>query len=325
MHKVLTRVKDYISFEFANLVTTQEYFALDFQQLKLVLSSDVLFNISCDDKAKGCVSWMTHSQHASTVSKQDLYNHFALVFSKQFYDLQGMYGFLININNYIDTMSVMDPSCSKLGHVTEGCTMLALGADEEAQQKDTKLFKIDFQNDTVNEIGSLPQFFQGENAFCSTPYGIFAIQIHSTHILCGILDIHSFNYLRLPDFPYYKPMHKARVWFVDGKVYVLGQYKTKQTFHCLDFSVCGPWKSELEYIVDTTIRPEDNISQPPLSAITHPCGVDDKLYFVWKQLMRYNTNNVTAGSHTLEMVPGPFRCPKPWMLGVVAVGREVRV
>ena len=116
-------------------------------------------------------------------------------------------------------------------------TIIALGNKANKYFPNKNILQLDFDKNTIKEIGSLPDIFTGcYPGRCSTPYGMFSggggFNKFDGSVICALLDVPSTAYLWLPDQPV--PVSYALAVFVNGKVYVLGGCHTTNPMHRLD-------------------------------------------------------------------------------------------
>ena len=270
MKKVQSRIDEFMTSSFASVTASSVFLSLKFSELKELFTYDMMMNVSCDDKFCAIVNWIFVNEADRKDSCKDLLDHIGL--------LKCSHGFLqLVVGSYQKNASEDDcqsaePYASKLlawtyiPEADKGKTIITLGDKPKKHLPNKNILQFDFDKNTIEEIGSLPDIFVGSYpARCSTPYGMFSggggDSKYEGSVTCALLDVPSMAYLRLPDLPV--SVADAGAVFANGKVYVLGGCRTTNLMHCLDLQTLH-WS------------PCANLPQPS----NHPtvCSVGNMIY-----------------------------------------------
>ena len=179
MKKVQGRIDESMSSNFASVTASSDFLSLDFSALKELLTEDMVMNVSCDDKLCACINWILGNEADRKNHYKDLLDRTGL--------LRCSHGFIeLVVRSYLKTLSEDDcqsaePYTFKLlawtyvPEVNKGKTMIALGDKPNKHLPNKNVLQLDFEKETIKEIGSLPDIFvRSYPARCSTPYGMFS-------------------------------------------------------------------------------------------------------------------------------------------------------
>ena len=318
MEKVQDDVKTFLSANFDRVLSRTLFLSLDLEDLKRLVPKDIVLNISCDKKLKACLRWLQYKEQLRVACIDDLMDHFELAVHEDFMKLLGncCRGDVMKFKQH-KSLQLSDVSKSKVGEKNDGFTMVALGSEDLVDQRVKKLLKYDFKAETVDTVGTVPKLFEELLSSCHTPFGLFAIGGKFKSYTCAILDVHTLNFLQLPDFPI--AMSGIRAVYRRGKVYVLGQCQQANLLYSLNIDAqrfCRWIELDCEFRCD-----------PILSCTSQLCAVANKLYLLCNARDLICLSQQTNGNKWLiEKVASPENLlTHPWYTNITAVDRQLYI